>query len=93
MDFGAFVNFMGSRDGLVHVSEIRPERVENVTDVLNEGDIVKVKYLGVDRRGKMKLTMKYINQETGEEIRPENEPTHEGEKKSKKAKKEEQTEE
>jgi len=93
MDFGAFVNFMGSRDGLVHVSEIRPERVENVTDVLNEGDIVKVKYLGVDRRGKMKLTMKYIDQETGEEIRPENETADVGEKKSKKAKKEEQTEE
>jgi polyribonucleotide nucleotidyltransferase len=78
MDFGAFVNFMGSRDGLVHVSEMRPERVENVTDVVNEGDIVKVKYLGVDRRGKMKLTMKYINQETGEEMIPENAESSEG---------------
>ncbi|MBQ4084072.1 MAG: polyribonucleotide nucleotidyltransferase [Alphaproteobacteria bacterium] len=87
MDFGAFVNFMGSRDGLVHVSEIRPERVENVTDVLNEGDIVKVKYLGVDRRGKMKLTMKYINQETGEEIRPENAESSEGTDASEKKKK------
>ena len=58
MDFGAFVNFMGSRDGLVHISQLRPERVEKTTDVVNEGDIVKVKVLGVDDRGKVKLSLK-----------------------------------
>ena len=68
MDFGAFVNFMGSRDGLVHISEMAPNRVEKVTDVVKEGDKVKVKYLGADNRGKMKLSMKRVNQETGEEI-------------------------
>ena len=58
MDFGAFVNFMGSRDGLVHISQLRPERVEKTTDEVNEGDIVKVKVLGVDDRGKVKLSLK-----------------------------------
>ena len=58
MDFGAFVNFMGSRDGLVHISQLRPERVEKTTDVVKEGDIVKVKVLGVDDRGKVKLSLK-----------------------------------
>ena len=68
MDFGAFVNFMGSRDGLVHVSEIAQHRVEKVTDVLHEGDKVKVMCVGIDNRGKIKLSMKRVNQETGEEI-------------------------
>ena len=58
MEFGAFVNFMGSIDGLVHISQIKNERVEKVTDVLNEGDIVKVKVLDVDSRGKIKLSIK-----------------------------------
>ena len=58
MDFGAFVNFMGSRDGLVHISQLKPERVEKTTDVVNEGDTVKVKVLAVDDRGKVKLSMK-----------------------------------
>jgi polyribonucleotide nucleotidyltransferase len=68
LDFGAFVNFLGPRDGLVHISELRPERVRSVTDIVNEGDIVKVKCLGFDDRGKVRLSMKNIDQETGEEI-------------------------
>lgn len=59
MDFGAFINFYGARDGLVHVSEIMDKRVENVSDVLNEGDIVRVKFLGYDNKGRAKLTMKF----------------------------------
>ena len=58
MDFGAFVNFMGSRDGLVHISQLKNERVEKVDDVVKEGDIVKVKVLDIDARGKVKLSMK-----------------------------------
>ncbi|HXV74432.1 MAG TPA: polyribonucleotide nucleotidyltransferase, partial [Sphingomonadales bacterium] len=57
-DFGAFVNFFGSRDGLVHISELSPERVEKVTDVVKEGDEVKVRVLEVDDRGKVRLTMR-----------------------------------
>lgn len=68
LDFGAFVNFIGKKDGLVHISELCEERVEKVTDVVNEGDMVKVKYLGSDDRGKTRLSMRYVNQETGEEI-------------------------
>jgi polyribonucleotide nucleotidyltransferase len=68
VDFGAFVNFMGARDGLVHISELRPDRVEKTTDVVSVGDEVKVKLIGVDDRGKVKLSMKSVNQETGEEI-------------------------
>tara|TARA_Y100000588_G_scaffold229577_2_gene243291 strand:- start:2275 stop:4350 length:2076 start_codon:yes stop_codon:yes gene_type:complete len=60
MDFGAFVNFMGSKDGLVHISQLKNERVEKVSDVVNEGDIVKVKVLDIDSRGKVKLSMKEI---------------------------------
>ena len=63
MEFGAFVNFMGSTDGLVHISQIKNERVEKVEDVLNEGDIVKVKVLDIDNRGKIKLSMKAIEEE------------------------------
>ena len=68
MDFGAFVNFIGKRDGLVHISEIAPKRIGAVSDVLSEGDSVKVKVLGIDDRGKIKLSMKVVNQETGEDI-------------------------
>ena len=68
MDFGAFVNFIGKRDGLVHISEVAAGRIGAVSDVLNEGDIVKVKVLGIDDRGKIKLSMKVVNQETGEDI-------------------------
>ena len=68
VDFGAFVNFLGNRDGLVHISELAPGRTKQVTDVVNEGDEVKVKVLAVDDRGKVRLSMKAVNQETGEDI-------------------------
>ncbi|MBE1236376.1 polyribonucleotide nucleotidyltransferase [Phaeovibrio sulfidiphilus] len=68
MDFGAFVNFLGTRDGLVHISELSPERVKKVTDVVNVGDSVKVKCVGFDDRGKVKLSMKTIDQATGEDL-------------------------
>ncbi len=68
MDFGAFVNFLGSRDGLVHISELAPQRVKTVGDVVNVGDQVKVKVLGMDDRGKVKLSMKAVDQKTGEDI-------------------------
>ncbi len=68
VDFGAFVNFFGAKDGLVHVSQISLERVSNPADVLTEGQEVKVKFLGMDDRGKTKLSMKVVDQETGEDI-------------------------
>jgi len=68
MDFGAFVNFFGSRDGLVHISQLAPRRVQKVTDVVKEGDKVKVKLLGFDERGKVRLSMKVVDQATGEDI-------------------------
>ena len=68
MDFGAFVNFMGSRDGLVHISELAPRRVEKTTDIVKIGDTVKVKLIGFDDRGKVKLSMKRVDQATGEDI-------------------------
>ena len=66
VDFGAFVNFMGSRDGLVHISELQEARTAKTTDVVNEGDEVKVQVIGFDERGKIKLSMKRVDQETGE---------------------------
>ena len=69
VDFGAFVTFMPGKDGLVHVSEIKNERVENVRDVLTEGQEVKVKLLEVDQRGKVRLSMRVVDQETGAELR------------------------
>ena len=71
MDFGAFVNFFGAKDGLVHISELKAERVKATSDVVSEGDIVKVKLLGFDDRGKVRLSMKCVDQETGEEIKVE----------------------
>ncbi len=68
VDFGAFVNFMGSKDGLVHISELAPERVGKTTDVVNVGDEVKVKLIGIDDRGKVKLSMKAVDQGTGKDI-------------------------
>ena len=68
MEFGAFVNFMGAKDGLVHISELADQRVAQTTDVVNEGDQVKVVVLGMDDRGKVKLSMKRVNQENGEII-------------------------
>ncbi|MGH7088436.1 MAG: S1 RNA-binding domain-containing protein, partial [Stellaceae bacterium] len=68
VDFGAFVNFLGARDGLVHISELAPHRVGKVTDVVKVGDQVKVKVLGFDDRGKVKLSMKQVDQLSGEDI-------------------------
>src|SRR4051812_30973817 len=68
MEFGAFVNFFGPKDGLVHISELAPRRVQKVTDVVKEGDKIKVKFLGMDERGKVRLSMKVVDQETGEDI-------------------------
>jgi polyribonucleotide nucleotidyltransferase len=68
VDFGAFVNFFGARDGLVHVSELAPRRVAKVNDVVNEGDKVKVKLMGFDQRGKVRLSMKVVDQATGEDL-------------------------
>ena len=77
VDFGAFVNFMGGKDGLVHVSEMKNERVEKPTDVVSEGQEVKVKVLEIDPRGKVRLSMRVVDQETGAELedtRPAREP-------------------
>ncbi|NQY61093.1 S1 RNA-binding domain-containing protein, partial [Cognatishimia sp.] len=71
VDFGAFVNFFGKRDGLVHVSQIENRRLNHPSDVLKEGQEVKVKLLGFDDRGKVRLSMKVVDQDTGEEIKPE----------------------
>jgi polyribonucleotide nucleotidyltransferase len=68
MDFGAFVNFFGSKDGLVHISQLAPRRVQKVTEVVKEGDKVKVKLLGFDDRGKVRLSMKAVDQTTGEDL-------------------------
>jgi polyribonucleotide nucleotidyltransferase len=80
MDFGAFVNFFGAKDGLVHISQLAPRRVQKVTDVVKEGDKVKVKLLGFDERGKVRLSMKSVDQETGEDLeakqKVEGEETH-----------------
>ena len=83
VDFGAFVTFMPGKDGLVHVSEIKNERVENVRDVLTEGQEVKVKLLEVDQRGKVRLSMRVVDQDTGEELpdtRPPREPREGGDR-------------
>jgi polyribonucleotide nucleotidyltransferase len=68
VDFGAFVNFFGAKDGLVHISQISKEKIGKVSDVLSEGQQVKVKLLGYDDRGKTKLSMKIVDQETGEDL-------------------------
>jgi len=68
MDFGAFVNFFGAKDGLVHISQLAPRRVQKTTDVVKEGDKVKVKLLGFDDRGKVRLSMKVVDQQTGEDL-------------------------
>ena len=77
MDFGAFVNFFGAKDGLVHISQLASRRVQKVTDVVKEGDKVKVKLLGFDERGKVRLSMKVVDQQTGEDL--EGKQTAEGE--------------
>jgi polyribonucleotide nucleotidyltransferase len=83
VDFGAFVNFMGGKDGLVHVSEMKNERVEKPTDVVSEGMDVKVKVLEIDPRGKVRLSMRLVDQETGAELedtRPPREPREGGDR-------------
>jgi len=73
MDFGAFVNFFGKRDGLVHISQMTWERGANPKDLVKEGQMVKVKLMGFDDRGKVRLSMKVVDQETGKEIQRESE--------------------
>ena len=68
MDFGAFVNFFGAKDGLVHISQLASSRVQKTSDVVKEGDKVKVKLLGFDDRGKVRLSMKVVDQNTGEDL-------------------------
>ena len=83
VDFGAFVNFMGGKDGLVHVSEMKNERVASPKDVVSEGQDVKVKVLEIDPRGKVRLSMRVVDQETGEELedtRPAREPRERGDR-------------
>jgi polyribonucleotide nucleotidyltransferase len=80
VDFGAFVNFMGGKDGLVHVSEIKNERVANVGDVLSEGMEVKVKVLEIDQRGKVRLSMRVVDQETGAELEDTRPPREGGDR-------------
>ena len=80
VDFGAFVTFMPGKDGLVHVSEIKNERVENVRDVLSEGQEVKVKLVEVDQRGKVRLSMRLVDQETGAEIEDTRPPREGGDR-------------
>jgi polyribonucleotide nucleotidyltransferase len=67
-DFGAFVNFLGAKDGLVHISELANDRVNKTTDIVKEGDAVKVKVIGFDERGKVKLSMRVVDQATGADI-------------------------
>jgi polyribonucleotide nucleotidyltransferase len=78
VDFGAFVNFLGSKDGLVHISELAQQRVGKTSDVVKVGDQVKVKVLGFDDRGKVKLSMRQVDQQTGEDLgsarRPQEQP-------------------
>ena len=71
VDFGAFVNFFGAKDGLVHISQLASERVAKTTDVVKEGDKVWVKLMGFDDRGKVRLSMKVVDQETGKDIEQE----------------------
>jgi polyribonucleotide nucleotidyltransferase len=80
MDFGAFVNFFGSKDGLVHISQLAPQRVQKVTDVVKEGDKVKVKLLGFDDRGKVRLSMKVVDQQTGEDLEAKQKAEREAER-------------
>ncbi|WP_213030243.1 S1 RNA-binding domain-containing protein, partial [Acinetobacter baumannii] len=68
MEFGAFVNFFGSKDGLVHISQLASARVQKTSNVVKEGDKVKVKLLGFDDRGKTRLSMKVVDQTTGEDL-------------------------
>ena len=69
LEFGCFVNFLGPKDGLVHISQLTSERrPESVSEIVKEGDAVKVKVIGFDDRGKVKLSMKVVDQKTGEDL-------------------------
>ena len=68
VDFGAFVNFLGAKDGLVHISELAQQRVGKVAEIVKMGDVVKVKVLGFDDRGKVKLSMRQVDQQSGEDL-------------------------
>ena len=70
MEFGAFVNYMGDKSGLVHISQLAAERVAKTEDVVKVGDIIYIKLTGFDDRGKAKLSMKVVDQQTGEDINP-----------------------
>ncbi|MBT7250925.1 MAG: polyribonucleotide nucleotidyltransferase [Rhodospirillaceae bacterium] len=78
VDFGAFVNYMGAKDGLVHISELADHRVGKVTDIIQEGDVVKAKLIGIDDRGKVKLSMRMVDQETGADISDQMKPKERG---------------
>ena len=80
MDFGAFVNFFGPKDGLVHISELAAQRVGKTSDVVKEGDTVKVKLLGFDDRGKVRLSMKVVDQKTGEDLEAKQKAEAEGQR-------------
>ena len=77
VDFGAFVNFFGAKDGLVHISQLSQNKVAKTSDVVTEGQIVKVKLMGFDDRGKVKLSMKVVDQETGEDLTKREVPAEE----------------
>ena len=85
VDFGAFVNFMPSTDGLVHISEMADYRVEKVNDIVQEGDMVKVKVLDIDPRGKVRLTMKMVDQKSGEDLSHLYDITEKGSRRKKEA--------
>ncbi len=75
MDFGAFVNFFGNKDGLVHISQLSTQRVNKTTDVVKEGDKVKVKLLGFDDRGKVRLSMRVVDQELARTLKQSRRPS------------------
>ncbi len=85
VDFGAFVNFFGAKDGLVHISQLSKGRVAKTTDVVKEGDKVKVKLLGFDDRGKVRLSMRYVDQETGEDMEAKEKAREKAEREAKAA--------
>jgi polyribonucleotide nucleotidyltransferase len=82
VDFGAFVNFFGSKDGLVHISQLGKGRVAKTTDVVKEGDKVKVKLMGFDDRGKVRLSMRVVDQETGEDLEAKEKSERENEQRA-----------
>jgi polyribonucleotide nucleotidyltransferase len=82
VDFGAFVNFYGAKDGLVHISQLSKGRVAKTTDVVKEGDKVKVKLMGFDDRGKVRLSMRVVDQQTGEDIEAKEKAERDGEQRA-----------